>query len=249
MLTNGNNANCGFADEIVSYIYDESGEPERRKFETHLAGCSVCTDEFAAISNARFSVFEWQKEEFAHLSTPQIVIPYTPAKSLAEDSSAGIFAGLRALLTFPTFGFAAAGIVVCLGLGFLGINYIDDRPVADVSVDEQIAPPANLPANLPVVPPPAEITAVDEPKIRRDTATKTVKDVPPSPSIQSARTSDNRRPKLNRPLTADTRKPLDKAVNPNSAQMRERPVLSNFDDNDDKSLRLTDLFEDGGAKR
>ena len=117
MLTNGNNANCGFADEIVSYIYDESGEVERRKFETHLAGCSTCTDEFAAISNARFSVFEWQKEEFAQLPTPKIVIPYARDAVRDQADSPGFFASLGAFLTFPRFAAAAGAIVLGVGLG------------------------------------------------------------------------------------------------------------------------------------
>ena len=54
MLNNGKKQECGFADDIVGYIYDEIGQAERRKFESHLVGCMACTDEFAGISNARF---------------------------------------------------------------------------------------------------------------------------------------------------------------------------------------------------
>ncbi len=245
MLTNGNKSDCGFADEIVSYIYDETGEPERRKFETHLAGCSTCTDEFAAISNARFSVFEWHKEEFAHLSTPQIVIPYAAARKTVDENAPGFFAGLRGLLTFPKFAFALAGIVACLGLGFLGLSYIGERQVADVSVDEQSTPPAKMPE----APAGTEILAVTQPKTTPDSITKEPNDVASNREVKPITTADNRRPKINRPLTADVRKPVDRAPGANSAQMRKAPVLSNYDDNDDKSLRLADLFDDGGVKR
>ena len=107
MLNNENEKSCGFADEIVTYIYGEISETERSKFEMHLVDCMSCTDEFAGISNARFAIFEWQKEEFAHLSTPEIVIPYTAKPKPAE--AIGFFAGLRGLLTLS--GWSSAVMV------------------------------------------------------------------------------------------------------------------------------------------
>src|SRR5687768_3655002 len=126
MLRNTNNHRCGFADEIVSYIYDEIGATDRRRFESHLSECDGCTEEFAAVSNARFSVFEWHREEFAHLLTPEIVIPYAAKQTtVAESSSKGALAGFRGFLTLLGRPMAvAATLAVCIGLGFLTMTYI-----------------------------------------------------------------------------------------------------------------------------
>src|SRR5207245_11780758 len=106
-----------------------------------LEDCTVCTDDFAAISNARFSVFEWQKEEFAHLPTPEIVIPYAAKKAVAEENaSVGVLAGFRGWLSLVNFPVAvAAALAVTVGLGFLAINYLDRG-------DQQIAANVNVPA-------------------------------------------------------------------------------------------------------
>ncbi|MEQ1924176.1 MAG: hypothetical protein ABL952_16870, partial [Pyrinomonadaceae bacterium] len=146
MLDNCNKNGCKFTDEIVSYMYDEIGEPERTKFEEHLLDCTVCTDEFAGISNARFSVFEWRKEEFAHLPTPNIVIPYgDPAPAI------GFFAGLRDLLTlsgWPAAATVAAGLIVSIGLGFAAINYLGgDQDMASNKTPNFTVPPVTVPEN------------------------------------------------------------------------------------------------------
>src|SRR5881275_1304390 len=96
MLKNGKNE-CPLNHEIVSYIYGELGGGIELEFETNLADCIACTDEFAAVSNARFSVYEWQKEEFAHLPTPAIVIPYASIGAEAGEA-VSVIAAVRAWL-------------------------------------------------------------------------------------------------------------------------------------------------------
>jgi len=79
MSNNGNKQSCTHFAEIVSYIYDELTVDQRVGFESHLSDCEICRDEFAGISNARFAVYEWQREEFAPLASPTILIPYEAA--------------------------------------------------------------------------------------------------------------------------------------------------------------------------
>ena len=75
MLHNDKNA-CEFSSEIVEYIYGELAPANRERFETHLADCTACIDEFAAVSNSRYSVYEWRKIEFEPLETPVFEIPF-----------------------------------------------------------------------------------------------------------------------------------------------------------------------------
>ncbi len=242
MLNNGNKTNCGFADEIVSYIYNEMGAPERTKFETHLTHCTACTDEFAAISNARFSVFEWQKEEFAHLATPQIVIPY-PAKQriVEENTSIGVSAGIRGWLSLVNFPVTvAAALAVCIGLGFVAINYLgsgDQRTVANVDLPAVVtpAPEVKIGSTGVATPPAPRKTEVEI----TTAASKNVASVRESRPVKAI---ENRRMRPDKQTEADAIR----VQNP-MRKLRKAPVLSPYDDNDDRSLRLADLFdEDGG---
>ncbi len=103
------NPNCNFAEEVVSYVYDEMNIAEKADFQTHLAECSSCVDEIAAFSSVSFSIKEWRDEEFAGLKTPQISIPYeTNGISVSVEAygnnKGSIFEKLSELLSFsPAF--------------------------------------------------------------------------------------------------------------------------------------------------
>ena len=242
MLNNGNKQACGFADEIVSYIYDEIGAAERGRFESHLAGCDLCTNEFAAVSNARFSVFEWHKEEFASLATPEIIIPYEATKIIVEENATvGFLAAIRGLLSVSRWPVGvAAAVLVCLGIGFLAMNYVgrDDRQIAaNPKVNEQSVPPIAIPDN-PV--------KVESPGILlTDTGVSAAsKNTAASREDRPVKASEIRRPSPERQLTARTQRNVNNALDQNvSPEKRKAPVLSNFEETADKSLRLADLFD------
>ncbi len=251
MLQNKNNLDCGFTDEIVSYIYDELTSQERGNFESHLTSCTGCTDEFAAISNARFSVFEWQKEEFSNLSTPEFVIPYKSSGETSGKAASGFWAGLRDLWAVSNWPLtAAAGIVVMIGLGFMAMTVLDRG-------GDEIA------ANITVETPEIAVTQAGEPLMRNAVEIQPETQVPesrtdfraessPGTSLsnepQSTKTISVRKQKPNRQFTAGTQPPQ----NESSArqQTAKAPVLNTYDELDDRSLRLADLFDDEiGAKR
>ena len=236
MLNNGNKKECGFADDIVAYIYDEIGSAERRKFESHLVGCMACTDEFAGISNARFSVFEWQKEEFSHLSTPEIVIPYAAKKR--EVETAGLFPGLRDILTLSGWSSAvivAGAVVICIGLGYVAMNYVGNP----AQVAESKKPVVNESV---VAPDQQNVVVARAPQKELTPITASAK---PSPGreIRPVRASlNNQRIRYNKNLTASTQ-----VQQPITQQKRKTPALTAYDADDDKSLRLADLFDEGGS--
>ena len=236
MLNNEKKQECGFADDIVGYIYDEIGQAERRKFESHLVGCMACTDEFAGISNARFSVFEWRKEEFAHLSTPEIVIPYAAKKR--EVETAGFFPGLRDMLTLSGWSSAvivAGAVVICIGLGYVAMNYVGNpgqvaeskKPVVNESV---------------VAPDQQNVVVARAPQKELTPITASAKSSP-GREIRPVRASlNNQRIRYNKNLTASTQ-----VQQPITQQKRKTPALTAYDADDDKSLRLADLFDEGGS--
>ena len=228
---------CEFSDSIVPYLYGESSEAERDRFETHIADCTPCTDEFAGLSFSRYSVFEWQKEEFAPMPTPQIVIPYA-AKPI---EAAGFFAGLRELLAFnwATAVGAAAVLAVVVGIGFVAVNYFGktEQQIATINESNKNVAVA-IPASSPIVP-------VVEPKIVTVAKTPDVTPVRgPQPVKIAAINQTERRPKQ----TTTANNVLPKGVNNEDVrstpkQVRKSPSLTAEADDDDRSLRLTDLFD------
>jgi len=223
---------CGFEHEIVSYMYDELGAAERMQFETHLVDCTPCTDEFAAVSLSRFSVFEWQKEEFAPLATPEIVIPYATPQRIGEDSAVGVFAGLRGVWSiFTTPAMAAAAVAVFIGVGIVAVTMMRTGEIETVAnrtvpfVNEIVAPqsPVLTPAdNAPQI---AKVESTSGKIVAEKVAVKT-----------SARPSRQTAPQFEKRVANRT--------SPQPKQAPVQPVLTNVEDDDDRSLRLSDLFED-----
>jgi hypothetical protein len=216
--------NCPYNDEIVSYIYGELGEGAASGFETHLADCTVCTDEFAAVSNARFSVYEWQKEEFAPLPTPQFSIPYATAP--VSNQAPGIFAGLRDLFAFGRWpALAAAGAVLALGVGFIAMNFSgsDDQPIA---------------VNAPQIERPTEPAV---PQIANGTTDAPAPEIEKPEIAVAAEKRPVKTTQVRYTRKANVQEPVKKATT------ARKPALTDFDDNADTSLRLADLFDGIGS--
>jgi len=130
---NQKNASCRFADEIVSYLYDEIGKQEKLDFQSHLADCASCAEEIDGFSLVRSSVQQWRAEDFAGLPTPVFEIP--SAKTLERDSSSlSWFEQIRAFLLLSpnslTRSAAFAVLAICAGLAFFVFNSLPDRDVA-----------------------------------------------------------------------------------------------------------------------
>jgi len=233
MLNNGNKE-CPLADQIVSYMYGEIGDRSELEFETHLADCMTCTDEFATVSQARFSVYEWQKEEFAHLPTPEIVIPYPSTVDVGE--TIGLAAAVRAWLGRLSFPVAvAAALAVCIGLGLLALNLIGrkDQPIAVNTVIQAVIPNIETPARP--VPEPGMVETVE----------KKVGERTPQPGkavlSQPHRLVKRSSPAVNNPSNIYAVGPKQAAPAPKT------PALNAYDDSDDNSLRLADLFDEVGG--
>lgn len=215
---------CGQENELLSYLYEDGSTASREAFESHLAECEVCTDEFAAISLARFSVYEWHKEEFVPMPTPRIVIPY-------EEKPVSIWAGLREAFSFnwATASLAAASLFVVAAFG----AYV----VSMNNAGEEKAVANNV--NTVAVPTPADIGVP-----RSD-------GVVPSDTIVSVKASNDEPTRVAKPVKTVVAK---RDVRPNQPrnEVKNSAVASSNnnrrnniveDDSEDTSLRLTDLFD------
>ena len=224
---------CEFSDAIVPYLYGEASVSESDRFESHVADCPACTDEFAELSFSRYSVFEWKKDEFVPMPTPQIVIPYA-----RPVGSAGFFEGLREMFAFnwaSAVGVAAAFTVIA-GLGFVAVDYFGNSERQLAGIDD-----ANK--NVPVMRPASSpVAQLPEPKV--EIVTTAPKSEPQRGVVAVKASTVNRRPKQltmsnkNAPRLVNT-----EAVKLPQQQDRRTPSLTAGPDDDDRSLRLTDLFD------
>ena len=227
----GNEYLCGRADEIVSYIYGEIDGTPRTEFENHLRDCVICTDEFAMISDARFSVFEWHKEVFAELPTPQFSIP----RVVEPRRSTGVVSSLVAALSGS--GWAAPAVAVVLLSIALGSYYLtsSDAPADLGRVEFNKAEIATVDDSSDISRRDPVSSDVDgrigstEPLLRNDPVSS-------KPRTIAARASRTESSKIKSTKTA-------KDASPRAVQ----PVLSRYADIEDKSLRLSDLLDEAGG--
>jgi hypothetical protein len=274
---NQNNGTCAFAGQIVSYLYGEAGAKEKTVFETHLNSCSVCADELAGFSMARSSILEWRNEEFLPLETPSIEIPHEKSRDfyIAEaDSkvSRNWFSALHrvfsispaspALIASASF----AIVVICLGVilfanksannvgiaGFNGKNteQLISSPKQSNENFNNVAQNNNTGKTSEAASPDKEtkpLIAVAENNNRKTIPNSgitgkdlniKISNVSRSPvKIQSRETNLSKI----KPSTVENKKPV-------FAQTGKIPTLNNVEEDEDKSLRLAELFEDDDAK-
>ena len=105
---------CGNADVLMSYLYDEGGAAERQRFEAHLAACPACAAEMAQLRRARDGLRAWTPPETA--LDFRIVRDTPPAR--------GRFAWL-AVPRMPAWAqLAAAALVVGVSVGISGLRCV-----------------------------------------------------------------------------------------------------------------------------
>lgn len=229
-MNEANISQCKFATAIVPYMYGELRSVEASAFESHLLACSGCADEFAAVSASRYEVYEWKKLEFEPLETPIFEIPLTPAVvkvSLVERLRGAFVTGWT-----PAIGFAAA-LLVALTAWFT-LSSESNPPTftaGNTPADEVEIPPAPAPS------PPAVVG--EEETVRSDESSR------PSQPIRKAAAPTVYQP---RPLIREAKRVNPRPVQParatTASQNPTLPRLNDFAEDEDKSLRLAELFDD-----
>ena len=230
------NNSCSFDGDLLAYLYDELAETERVRFEGHIADCGSCIDEFAGLSEARYSVYEWRKLEFAPMEPPKIVIPYG-----AIQPSVSWIDSVKAVFDFPQ-RWAAAGaglafVAVITTIGLIALNRLDSRGlVVQTNTGAQSSPTVS------VDPPKSDLKVSIDPKAAVRTLPET-EDVSSVSSGQADKRVTAVKALVNpRPVRNDSKLPADDKKPTNRNQ--NAPSLSEFDESEDESLRLADIFDD-----
>jgi hypothetical protein len=247
---NKKGAGCFSERDFVSYLYNEMGEFDRTRLDEHIAECSSCTDEFAGLSESRFSVYEWQKLEFAGLETPEIAGPWqtpsvTEAVASRQPRETSWLDRLRAAIALRP-GFALGGvalIIVALGIGFVvSQGLIKSANIADANVaSEPAAPPSN---GLDKVNPSAETrdgtTAPDKTTVVQ--YVPSVRHPVKGSDVQLASGNSSRTPAIKVERASASKQNLAPAN-------RRAPRLSDFEEEEDNTVRLSDLLAEAGTDR
>jgi len=271
MLNNNNNHNssCGFAGQVVAYLYDEANARERNEFETHLINCPDCTDEIAGFGVVRSPIGDWRKE-FSALETPVIEIPYlkqpnfntNQTVSTAKRSRLADFRSLFSLSPMWKSASAAfAALAVCVGIALIVFVFSGSKELA-VNNNLQIEPtfsPSNKienkvsekvevvsPNGLPDTAPNPE-TANSQP----NTSKQNTRNPQENSVVKIANNASKQKtisPKSNK-LTVRNETNTNNETKTANTQKRQAPKLSDLSEEEDKkSLRLADLFEDIGTE-
>jgi len=239
MTTNKNIENeCVHGEELVSYLYDEMPAAGRSVFEYHLADCDVCTDEFAGLSLARLSVYEWHRDEFAAMQTPPMPIPYESAEHVSwfENWFGPIFSAPKWL----TAGGAFAAAAIVLGL----VLFISDDARNSVSVAyvNSIVTPEARPDKSTSAENGREVEVTARKPLESDIAKSTLPSDRRPPVRISATPDTGNRHKVNDQIRSE--KTASSSKRPAPLLTRAAPRLTNFEDEDDNTLRLADLIAD-----
>jgi hypothetical protein len=210
-------------DELTAYMYGELPQGAVESVESHLAVCSDCADDFAEIAFARYSVYEWNREEFAHLAPPVVSIDYSHNR--------GWMAALRDVFR-PVQGFAYGALGAVIIASFLAISYFN----AVESESDLLSASADKGQN--------EVSVV---AVRKDTASP---DRPAAsvPGKGESEVSDVRTegvpPKSVRATYAQPKKTTPRRRSndlPPPSMEPQSPRLNDFDDDGIQGLRLADL--------
>lgn len=220
---------CERSAEILPYIYREGSDVDCDRFDAHLADCVACRDEFAAISFARYSVYEWQMEEFAPLATPDFVAAFQP--KAIDAATIDWFESIRGWFTLPqrlafSGGFAAILVGIITGAVYLTLPKTSKTEEAATVAVPAVSQPAPVLVKEAVI-------ENNEPSV-----------LPAEPvEIEVARKALN---PVSR-KTAVKRAPVEKQPSDNivaTVQPAELPRLTEDDDDLDYGLRLADLVAD-----
>ncbi|MEW6213351.1 MAG: zf-HC2 domain-containing protein [Acidobacteriota bacterium] len=93
---------CNMHESLVSYLYDEASEEERRRVEAHLDECRSCKEELEAFNRVRGMLQQWQIDDL-------------PVVRVETSTRRSFFEVLRELfLVMPVWAKAAGAVAAVM---------------------------------------------------------------------------------------------------------------------------------------
>jgi anti-sigma factor RsiW len=223
--------NCEYATAAVEYVYGEMSAARTDQFESHLAGCDACIAEIAAVSEARFEVFEWRKLAFDPLKTPAIRIPYAEPIAARVGLAGRLFQLFTPARLAAGGAFAAAFVALLTWLAF--------------SAADPAATGTTLAGNTSPAPaaPVMEVTSVDSTSALQPRLADELK---PDRAISTTRAVQAKAKapvRVAKPQLAMDKQPAQR----NTVRRNTAPTLSGYAAEEDSSLRLAQVFDEIGS--
>jgi hypothetical protein len=245
MLDRNHNLNGNHGDDLISYMYGELDRHARSAFESHLEHCDECAVELGAISDARLGVVEWRRNDFDHLATPEILVSQAEnvRTIVAAREKIGFFAGLAELIRSASV-FAKAGVGLAAAALLVGVVYFAislSSKSDNIAVKNVNSSPASV------------VNDKNEgSKEERAAAVDKTPERPVTPIPVSEHSPSSVRPRsINAGQLADNRSKIRNNVNKigRETAIKKAPRLNSFDDDEDRTLRLSDLFSQVGPTK
>ncbi len=230
-------ADCGFAADVLSYLYGELPANETATVESHLRECVGCAAEAESFAALRSSIADW-KHEFDLMPTPPIRVDERQSVAPAVPSTS-IFDAIRAFLAgFPTLAATSAAALLIAGFGAFYLLTLDrDNDVAETSQNRPKASPTTKST------PAAKSEPVDTTAAVTNVPAKTTEapaDVKPVKTAErQPRSTPDKTPRTNNRKTN---------VNPPKDDRAQAPTLIDENGDEDDTLRLADLFDEIGSE-
>lgn len=221
---------CEFSDDVLTYMYGEMPSSAISAFESHLLDCDECTDELAAVSFARYEVYDWKRLEFDPLPTPRF-IPIEATEPARKTLS--WIGGLRAAFANGRLGFVPEFALVAIGLIVAGVVYFAGVDGPDAAKIDP-APPVVAQSAPALSPEKGHSVAANDPDIETPKAEPVAIRAENRKKARTVRAT--RSPKSN--VARVVRTVPDRRTSP------EIPRLNEFSEDEDTSLRLAQLFDD-----
>lgn len=259
---------CGFEESLVEYLYNEINSSEISKFERHLKECASCEAEISDFGIVRSSIGEWRDSEFAAMISPEIALPESAesnvhTKSVGENGS-WLSRLLGKIAITPQFASAAIAILaVVLGIGFALYSYSDSTEIADFDSETDVSRPVaevKAAANTGTAENQVALGGTAEPDIAAAPIPETGKPDRVDPisvrrnevALKKPRNRERRESTFSADKPDETTTANQNRRN-NGMKQKEKldqnmPKLTPFDEIEDESLRLADLFAEVDSK-
>lgn len=259
---NGNNSFCAFSEQIVSYIYGESEPQKKFEFESHLKNCSNCADELAGFELVRSSVLDWRTEDFSILQTPFFDIPavkssrhISPAKT--SNKMLSWIGEIRKIFSFnPKLATAAfAVLIVCVGAAIFTFEFSGNSQTAQnennkKTIEVAVSPTIEIGKN------PEEIKIISRRNEKSPSQSSENNSLPSKTTSEKQVTTSKSvikvsdiAPKNNTDISIHGPKNnIDDTKKTPTVKKQKAPRLNDEEDEEDKTIRLADLFDELDTK-
>ena len=145
---------CERASDLITFVYNETTESEKRDFELHLKECSDCRQEVASVGIVRESISAWRNKALSGFVAQPLIGGATKKSALAAFRQ---FFDLSPLWLKAATGFAVLSFCVLAALVFVKIqtpeplltnsnpNKIYTQQEVDRIVEEELARQEQIP--------------------------------------------------------------------------------------------------------